>query len=311
MSRTRRAKLGAVVILLAWMGVFACAPPPLPERHALVVGVANYEDPDINDLMVPDDDANSMAACFTEDGYTVVTQIDAAATKDGILAAIAAWDSLPEEAMVLVYFSGHGFRAETASGDDMEYIAPWDTVVSPSVDIATLISSEELLDALESIQSRHRILILDSCFSGGFIPDGSGGVDFAPERFDPASGPPYDYPGYGILSFETMARIAIGSFGSGDRSVIVLSAAGSGESSWEDGTHGIFTAGLLASRTRGDKDGDGFVTTSEAFNYARERVKREWNELYGDIYDDPPGEYRDFLPRMDGGSRDYILFETP
>lgn len=89
---------------------------------------------------------------------------------------------------------------------------------------------------------------------------------------------------------------------SGAKTPIVLSAAGTNESSY-DGTvamqHGVFTYYLLQAATNGDGNGDGVVTTTEAYAYTFAAIKAQWDS---DPY------VIAFLPHISGGTRDLVLF---
>jgi hypothetical protein len=87
---------------------------------------------------------------------------------------------------------------------------------------------------------------------------------------------------------------------------LVISAAGERELSYEMGSpfnHGVFTFYLLEAAQDGDLNGDGWVTATEAFAYARDRVYRFWNLYYG-------FPSLAFSPHVSGGPVDYVLFEA-
>ncbi len=291
-----RMTLVAAVTLLA---AVSCAPPELPERHAIMVGIKNYAT--VGDLSYCDKDVEDLSALLSANGFEIDDPlIDGEATKDAILNAIRSSGSYPADSIILFYFSGHGERTADPDGEETAYIIPYDATLG---DTSSYISSDEFHEIFAATKSRNRIVILDSCYSGGFVPASSGGLDTAPGTYDPAAGFPADYPKDPVLALETMARLAIDSFGSEDGSYVTVTAAGSNELSWESSTvsHGVFTKGFLDAATGGDRDGDGYLTLEEAYVHARGYVKDRWNSTNVD---------KDFLPRMSGASRDYVLFEV-
>ena len=89
-----------------------------------------------------------------------------------------------------------------------------------------------------------------------------------------------------------------------------MTAAGSEELSYESGTYGngVFTYFFLEAASKGDLDGNGFVTLQEAYRYARERVDAHWNSLYYMYYESETTIYADYLPRISGNARDVVIF---
>jgi helicase len=163
------------------------------------------------------------------------------------------------------------------------------------LDPSTVISAPQLAEMLSILPTKNIIVILDSCYSGGFVPSGSS-IDGSPASY------------YSMASYSALGT-AIGNFGSllvanasasGGKTPIVLSAAGSAELSYETAelSHGVFTYYLLEAATKGDKDGDGIVTTTEAYSYASEAIKSKFDSVYG----------ASFLPHISGDTRDLALF---
>jgi uncharacterized caspase-like protein len=63
--------------------------------------------------------------------------------------------------------------------------------------------------------------------------------------------------------------------------------------------HGVFTYYLLQAATLGDADGDGVVTTTEAYAYTAAAIKSQW---------DSNTFITAFLPHISGDTRDLVLF---
>jgi hypothetical protein len=71
--------------------------------------------------------------------------------------------------------------------------------------------------------------------------------------------------------------------------------------------HGVFTYYLLQAATKGDSDGDGVVTTTEAYAYTAKSIK-EWDATLTST-DTANGTYP-FLPHISGDTRDLVLFSN-
>jgi len=145
--------------------------------RALLVGVGDYE----NLLPAPDGDLNGppydvarmyyiLDQCKFGSSNTVFSVIndgliDLYATKTAILQGIAStFSGADENDISYFYFSGHGSYTGVF---EVSYIFPTDVDVS----IDSAISINELEMALSTIPGT-KVVILDSCFSGGFIGKG-------------------------------------------------------------------------------------------------------------------------------------------
>lgn len=280
--------------------------PSLPARHALLIGIADYQSTKINNLIYTDDDARSMAKLLKAQDFDVRdtrTLIDSDASKAGIISAITDFlESVPTGDYALIYYSGHGVEDSGTS-----YLVPYDYDLGPN---SNLISEEELAN-LFSIHAKtdNLIFIADSCFSGGFIPDtevlDAVHPNYSASQFLTKKSFPF-------FAFTNLAALVQNNTNSGGGLVpMVLSAAGSLEYSYEspsfkdtDGNgHGVFTYFLLESAQKGDSNGDGYVTATEAYNYTVKNISERWN-LTNAQWD------YDFYPHISGGIRDIVLFTT-
>lgn len=288
-------------------------------RYAVVIGVQDYPG-DTADLTYPDDDANDMESQLTAHGWTVIKSlINADAThdliRDAILSAVdglASRVETDENATVLVYYSGHGsIIGETG------YIIPQDGMVSqlqqtsPGVwenvavttpaSLANWISPSTLSAWLDALPCKNKILILDSCYSGNFVVAGDS-IDASPQDSNTSSGTTED----GLLETAVgnlSALIAASLEGSGAPDVLAISAAGSADLSYETGavSNGVFTYYLLKAAASGDANGDGYVTATEAYAYAKSCIKAYWNSVNA-------ASYAAFLPHISGGTGDLVLY---
>lgn len=299
----------AASLALGGCSLSTSAPSTPTNRYALVIGVQDYPGSG-SDLRYPDDDAAEMAATLEAQGWTVKTRLisssdgsietDGSPTYDNIKSAIGSL-STDSGATILVYYSGHG---SIDSGTGTPYIIPYDglTTLAGYYDVDKWITPAAMTGWLDAVPAKNRLLILDSCYSGGFsLSDGS--VDTSPADYSSINLTTSDK---GLLfaalsKFNSMISTNLLSFGA--KEVLTLAAAGSEEYSYDDSGHqnGAFTYYLLEAATSGDANGDGYVTVSEAYNYAKKQIKANWNAENWQ-YDD------DFLPHISGGTGDLVLY---
>jgi hypothetical protein len=144
---------------------------------------------------------------------------------------------------------------------------------------------------ISRIPSRQKVVIIDACNSGGFIGD-------SPDVDTGGSTPAYS-TGDAFSKYFANA-------GAGDiayTEAIVISAAGERELSYEVAgyNHGVFTYFLLQTPSRADRNGDGFVTASEAYYFTKNAIQSNWN---------PRNPTESFTPHISGGAMDFVLFEA-
>lgn len=294
-------------LIAAVMGILlsGCSATSAPistpaNRYALVIGVQDYPGTS-NDLSYPDDDANDMAVILAAQGWTVsYTLVNSVATYAAIKTDIAAL-STDTGATILVYYSGHGSINDSTS---TPYIIPYDglTTSGTGYDLTKWITPATLTGWLGAVPAKNRLLILDSCYSGGFSLSNSS-VDTSPADYSKLNG---DTSDTGLLAaalskFSTLVSANLSAYG--DSEVLTLAASGSDEYSYDDATHGngAFTYYLLKAAASADTDSDGYVTVSEAYAYTKAQIKANWDALYG-AYD------KDFLPHISGGTGDLVLY---
>lgn len=141
----------------------------LPDYRALCIGVGEYLDNGIRDLKAPAYDIDRMKAVFENSNFgeenitfkDIKTLIDEQSTRLNILNSIAmCFSEADNNDISYFYFSGHGY-----SDGETSTILPHDALAaSASKDIST----DELAMALAGIPGT-KVVILDSCHSGGFI----------------------------------------------------------------------------------------------------------------------------------------------
>lgn len=305
-------------------------------RYALVYGVTTYvpslasnayNDPN---LSYPHLDAKAVAEMFAAKGYKVQSRwVDdqgyvyvngvrganvgadssQAPTKSNLEADLASYKSLMGSNDEFVfYFSGHGMQDTTTS---LEYFVPYGAILSEPGgsgtetytyycgDTALSVSDPEMgLLLSQNIPTSRKVVILDSCNSGGFIGK-SLDVDTSPQ-----STSPYPAPAVTIGTInQAIANYANYPSGSGAISpynASVLSASGADESCYDDGDHlhGAMTYYFLQTAAQADFNGDGSVTVREAFSFVKAAIENNWNKAYPDSA---------FTPHISGGPVDFVL----
>jgi uncharacterized caspase-like protein len=162
------------------------APPVVPSSHpklagpvrdkwALVVGIQQFQSPDIPVLHYTRADASALAAALKDSGYGrfapdhVKLLTDSQATTKGIKAALnlIARTASPDD-LVVIYVATHGSPRENMVGG-VNYLITYDT--DPS-NIDNLYGSAlPMVELDEAVRSRFRanrvVILLDTCHSGG------------------------------------------------------------------------------------------------------------------------------------------------
>jgi len=269
----------------------------------------------VYNLSYTDDDAVSMTSTLEGAGWEDVTLRclgdgntgdDASVTpsKANLFADIEALAfSIGEDDTVLVYFSGHG----TYDDDGTVYFIPYGGIEDTddaACDYSLCVTADELDAELAKLPTTKVIVILDTCYSGAFVNAGSG-IDGLPADFGNWYGD--DAQSAISAAFENFGELlAANAEERGAPAPIYISAAGAGESSMEESgyDHGIFTYYLLAAAEDADDNGDGYVTTTEAYAYCLAGL-----ENYSSSMSAQMSGY-DYLPHISGGSRDLVLYEV-
>jgi len=147
--------------------------------RSFCIGVGDYVDVSVSDLLGPPYDVDRMISVFNNCKFgidevvfsTPVSLKDLNATKTNIISGIAStFSGADDNDISYFYFSGHG----TYSGSfTTSYICPTDFDGTSG----SAISVDGLESALSAIPGRI-VVLLDSCYSGGFIGKGEGEDDF-------------------------------------------------------------------------------------------------------------------------------------
>jgi hypothetical protein len=133
---------------------------------ALLIGVEEYSDPNINNLDKPIDDAltlyNTLTTNYTFDEENVILLKNP--TRGEIIVAL---DQLAgrvtENDNLVIFYAGHGYWDEDK---ELGYWLPADATKSNT---ANWLRNSTIRDYVGAIKSRHTLLIADACFSGGIF----------------------------------------------------------------------------------------------------------------------------------------------
>lgn len=232
--------------------------PILPNAHALVIGIANYQNVNqlpatvLNDAQsIYDALINPQRCAYAPENVTLL--LDGAATRVGLLEALNTLVvKCDAEATLFLYFSGHGGRIESGPQAG-EYLLPVD-LRNDSVDefATSALSGSEFTSHLAAIPARRVVAVFDCCHAGGIgQPKSIGGSLIA-------AGLPEAY----------YKRLQTG------RGRVILASSRSDELSWvhPGNQNSIFTKHFLAGLHGGIASEDGLIRIFDLFEYLQPRV---------------------------------------
>ncbi|MHB8118725.1 MAG: tetratricopeptide repeat protein [Methanothrix sp.] len=220
--------------------------PSFQAGHALLIGAGA-------DLPFTIDDARGIAdilkdpeRCAYPPGQ-VELLVGEATHRQAVLDAL---DRLAERAdessSVIIYFSGHGYRASTPIGDAY-FLIPFGVQIERLKD--TAISGSEFASRLQAIRSKKILLLLDCCHAGGIGL--AKGLELAKSPLPP----------------ETLQILTQG------KGRVIIASCKESELSYGGKPYSAFTLALIeAFCGEGASKQDGFVRASDLAMHAREKV---------------------------------------
>lgn len=139
-------------------------PPKAPKKlWILTVGVSHYEDSTYN-LKYAAKDAGDIASVFAyKTNYdTVITRtlLDTQATREALLDELQQAQSLARDDVFILYLAGHGVLDASAEFHYATYDMQFDDPARRGLAYGAII------DALEQLPTRNKVLLLDACHSG-------------------------------------------------------------------------------------------------------------------------------------------------
>ncbi len=295
----------------------------LPKSYAMVYGISKYID-SYNEGVYPNltysnDDAVAVSSMLKDKGYTVITRTDSAASKEQFLIDLETINSqIGPGDLFLFYYSGHGGQSsdlEPSSrgveppdrDSDDEWIFLYGSIaVSGSgltIDKTMTFDDDELGKALKTVNTSRKVVIIDSCNSGGFIGNNLE-VDRVPQDFTGKINIlDADVLKEAITLYADYSKNISGQPDISPLNALVISASGESEVAYESSYlgHGLLTYFFLNTPKDADLNKDGYVTVLESFAYVKAAIDVNWNAYYLNT------DYA-VSPHISGGPVDFVLF---
>ncbi|MFN3239526.1 MAG: caspase domain-containing protein [Pseudomonadales bacterium] len=267
-----------------------------PKTHLVAIGASEYQQSARN-LNYAVKDVSDLRDTLTDENTVVHMLANEDVTRENVRQIKAALMETGVDDKVILFYAGHGML----TGDLDYFLGTYDVDFSSpeerGLDYRTL---EYLFDG---IPARNRLMLIDACHSGeadkfamdavaqvgtaGSLRANSGlarGLDFgdAENETDGAAQEAIAAPKLGLQNSFNLSKQLFADIRK-DTGVTVISASGSTEFAWEDGSlsNGVFTYSLLKGLREGeaDQDGDGAVKISELQSYVRAQVVKLTNGL--------------------------------
>jgi hypothetical protein len=240
------------------------------ERFGVIIGISEYQDPDIPQLQYADDDAEAFYEFLTseEAGLGGIPEenlrllVNEEATYRNMRSAMNTFlEQATDEDIVYVFIAGHG--APNPNRLDELYVLPYDTDADDLPGSAY--PMEHVNEAISRLYAQHTVLITDACHSGGV---GFGELAYRAAGDDGT----YNLINEAFLQDLQSTRSGLAIFTASEASQL------SREGEEWGGGHGVFTHFLLEGlRGDADVDGDRIVRLGEVMEYVRDRVRRATN----------------------------------
>jgi WD40 repeat protein len=235
-----------------------------PQRWAVIVGISEYQNPQIKNLNYADRDAKDFAQFLQSSagGGFEPNRMKILLNKEATLSNVkqALFNFLRQtidKDLVIIYFAGHG--APELANPNNNYLLTYDT--DPQSLETTAFPMWDINTALQRyIPSKRVVIFTDACHSGGISSDlATRGVS---------------------LSENNLINQYLSDLSKSKEGTIVFTASQAGEVSQELDKygHGVFTYFLLQGM-KGDADfnNDFTVTIGELMDFVEEKVKRQTN----------------------------------
>lgn len=275
---------------------------------ALIYSVEDYAGS--TDVAGANLDQANMSARFNKEGWTVLSRSNNQATSVNLASDLEAILGLIEPYQrVVFYFSGHGAADGSFPWLHEEALVLYDGIDAGQGyhELGFLVPSrmKELISPLLKKKAQV-VLILDSCYSGGFVGEYIYDDDLSVNE-GLGSNQTENPQGWGFFQaiqsyFGTGAG---GGPGLGAENLWVLSAAGPREESFGSDKGGIFTNYFLeAAKGAADANGDKVLTIMELYKTSSLNIEKYFN-IQDSFFD---GEDYTFLPHLSGNYTDLLLF---
>lgn len=241
-------------------------------KYALIIGINEYQNPDLTNLGYAVSDARAIENMLIEEyNYTpenIQLLTNLSATRDNILKSLDYYsnESISENSQLVVFYAGHGITHNGAG-----YLVPHDgDPISPSSSAVpmNIVASES-----RKMRPKHVLFLTDACY-GGLSASRSAG------------------PNEELLLDQVLQEKV--------RQVITAGDAGEKVFEHESLGHSAFTYTLLDVLGRGfaDNDQNGLITATELYHALRYRVAeraRDFNEVQTPQFSRLTGDMGEFV----------------
>lgn len=151
---------------------------PIRDKHALVIGIGTFKDPNIPKLRYTAKDARDFRDFLVDpqggrfDPDHVELLVDESATREGILQALQKiFLRAREEDLVVIYVSSHGSPRQGDLGlQGVGYIVTYDTGLEKM--FIDALEFQNFAEKISLIKARRKVTFLDTCYSGQALRSG-------------------------------------------------------------------------------------------------------------------------------------------
>jgi uncharacterized caspase-like protein len=237
--------------------------------YAVIVGVSQYQDPNIKDLKYADADAqlyydflrSAKGGSVPEKNITLL--LNEKATRGNIIKALNnQFKGAFEEDLVIIYIASHGLPS--SRGNKLFFLG---TDTDRDNLEGSAVAQSEFDEAINSSRAQKKVWIADACHSGTVVSTQTAivGGTMRGER---------------EIAEATMVNRLLANVASAQESFIVLSASSAGETSVEapqwGGGHGVFTYHLVEGlKGAADENKNSLVDIREIYEYVRTKVSED------------------------------------
>lgn len=150
---------------------------PVRSKHALVVGIGKFADPEIAELQYTAKDARDFARFLVDEAHFPAANVhlltDDGATRESILKTLQQMIlEVRADDLVALYFSSHGSPYQPGQGlGGIGYLVTHDTSLDSI--FVDAIEYQRLTEMISLLPARRIVTFLDSCFSGRVLEDGA------------------------------------------------------------------------------------------------------------------------------------------
>jgi hypothetical protein len=279
-TATGREATGSTINAALTLGVRSI--PPRSNRHALIIGVSQYADPNTPPLpgaRIDRESATQMASAMQVPSSNITYLQDSQATGGNIRQALASLNSRVQDGdRVFVHFSGHGTRYnDPAAGGCIEALLAYDGGQSGTL------TNREMSELLKPITAKTDKLFVmyDACHSGGIVNATS---IIRSRGFTNAEDEGTLRPKFAAISDECSRPVNIKtrnltveqvSKGALPQDVIHISASKDNEISFDDSLKGGLATQFMRDcmlRDAKDSDGSGAISMNEIRQCAQAKI---------------------------------------